>query len=247
MHSSKPTEIAARLERELRAGANPERAVAEKKYLKSDLEFYGVSMGAIREIVEAFLRGQVSITHQDLIELVKELWSRPNFERRMTAVILLDSCPAVLSTRDIPVIEQFIRASKTWALVDGLAVNVAGELVLRHPAVLQKLDRWAADSDFWIRRSLLLAHLKLLREGEGFPSVCRHADSMLAEKEFFIRKAIGWVLREVAKRNPKEVFDWLAPRTHVSSGVTVREATKYLNAGQRDRLMTAYNEKRPAI
>jgi 3-methyladenine DNA glycosylase AlkD len=182
LHSSSPAEIVARLEKALRARANPERAVAEKKYLKSDLEFYGVSMGAIREIVKAFIRGQVSITHQDLIELVQELWSRPNFERRMTAVILLDSSPAVLSTRDVPVIEQFIRASKTWALVDGLAVNVAGELALRHPAALQELDRWAADADFWIRRSLLLAHLKLLRKGEGFPSFCRHADPMLSEK-----------------------------------------------------------------
>lgn len=247
MHSSSPVEIAARIEKELRASGNSERAVAEKKYLKSDLEFYGASMGTIRKIVKTFLRDHASITHDDLIGIVLELWSQPIFERRIAAVVLLESCPALLSPHDIPVIEQLIRASRTWALVDGLAVKVTGELVLRHPAALQALDRWATDDDFWIRRSVLLAHLKLLREKEGFSSFCRHADSMLSEREFFIRKAIGWVLREVAKRSPDDVFHWLAPRTHIASGVTMREATKYLDSVQQEQLMTAYREKRIAI
>jgi 3-methyladenine DNA glycosylase AlkD len=248
LRSSNVAEIAARIEEQLRANGNPERAVAERKYLKSDLEFYGASMGAIRALVKAFVRGDPSsITHDHLIEIVLELWARPIFERRMTAVALLESCPAVLSPRDIPVIEQLIRASKTWALVDGLAVNITGELVLRHPASLQTLEGWATDPDFWIRRSVLLAHLKPLRKGEAFSSFCRHADSMLGENEFFIRKAIGWVLREVAKRKPDDVFDWLAPRTHIASGVTMREATRYLDADRRAELMTAYKEKRSAV
>jgi len=238
-------EVSARIEEELRANGNPQRAVAERKYLKSDLEFYGASMGAIRATVKAFVRGHASITHDELIAIVLELWSQPIFERRITAVVLLECYPALLSTRDIPVIEQLIRASRTWALVDGLAVKVTGELVLRHPSALQTLDRWAIDDDFWIRRSVLLAHLRLLGAKEGFSSFSRHADSMLSDKEFFIRKAIGWVLREVGKRNPKDVFDWLAPRTHIASGVTMREATKYLDADQRNQLMTAYKAKRP--
>ena len=69
---------------------------------------------------------------------------------------------------------------------------------------------------------------------------------MLDEKEFFIRKAIGWVLRDVGKRRPEEVSRWLAPRTHRASGVTMREATKYLPDPDRERLMLAYREKRPA-
>ncbi len=242
-----PAELGTQFEEELRASGNPERAVAGRKYLKSDLEFYGVSMGAIRGIVKAFVRGRPLVTHDDLLELATELWSRPNFERRMSAVVLLESCPAVLSVRDIPEIERMIRASKTWALVDGLKVNVVGEVVLRDPVALRTLGGWATDADFWIRRSLLLAHLKLLRKGEAFSSFGRYADIMLSEKEFFIRKAIGWALREAAKRDPVAVFDWLAPRTHIVSGVTMREATKYLPADRMDVLMIAYKSRRPAI
>jgi DNA alkylation repair enzyme len=69
---------------------------------------------------------------------------------------------------------------------------------------------------------------------------------MLAEREFFIRKAIGWVLRETAKARPEEVDAWLAPRTDRASGVTVREAVKYLPAPRRKALLAAYKAKRPA-
>jgi 3-methyladenine DNA glycosylase AlkD len=68
---------------------------------------------------------------------------------------------------------------------------------------------------------------------------------MLAEKEFFIRKAIGWVLRETAKRRPELVAQWLGPRVHRASGVTVREAVKPLPADLRDQLLRGYQERRP--
>ena len=69
--------------------------------------------------------------------------------------------------------------------------------------------------------------------------MARYADAMLDEREFFIRKAIGWVLRETSKRRPREVYDWLLPRARRASGVTMREATKYLSPEQRDALLAA--------
>ena len=74
------------------------------------------------------------------------------------------------------------------------------------------------------------------------------AEPMLDEREFFIRKAIGWVLREAGKRRPEEVAAWLGPRTHRASGVTMREAVKYLAAVDSSAaLMAAYREGRPVI
>jgi 3-methyladenine DNA glycosylase AlkD len=69
---------------------------------------------------------------------------------------------------------------------------------------------------------------------------------MLDEKEFFVRKAIGWVLRETGKRRPDEVYAWLSRRTHRASGVTMREAVKYLDGARKTELMTAYKEGRRA-
>ena len=96
-----------------------------------------------------------------------------------------------------------------------------------------------------MRRSSLLAELKPLKKGGDLEPFLRRAEPDAGREEFFIRKAIGWVLREAAKR-PTEVVAWLAPRTGRTSGVTIREAVKYLAEADRERLMTAYRERRPA-
>ncbi|SMX80003.1 DNA alkylation repair enzyme [Brevibacterium linens ATCC 9172] len=102
------------------------------------------------------------------------------------------------------------------------------------------LERWASEEDFWIRRSALLAHLVPLRQGRGdFDRFSRFAEAMLEEKEFFIRKAIGWILRDTARTRPDLVFDWILPRAHRASGVTVREAVKRLSPEQRDAVLAA--------
>ena len=136
-------------------------------------------------------------------------------------------------------VERLIREAKTWALVDGLAPSIAGRLVERHAELAATLDRWAADEDFWVRRSALLALLLPLRRGEGdFERFGRYADAMLEEREFFIRKAIGWVLRETSKKRPDLVYEWFLPRAARASGVTTREVVKYLPEEQRAEILS---------
>ena len=241
-----PVATADLIAEELRAIARPERAVQEKAYLKSDLEFMGASVWEIRRVVQAFARG-APLAHDDLIALVEALWARPVHERRMAAVALLELHPRLLGPADLPLVERLLRESRTWALVDGLAADVVGGILAGSPVrVTPVMDRWAADPDFWIRRSSLLAELRPLRGGADMAPFLQRADAMLDEKEFFIRKAIGWVLRETARRRQAEVVAWIAPRTHRASGVTMREVVRHLPAAEADRLMTAYREKRPA-
>jgi 3-methyladenine DNA glycosylase AlkD len=237
--------LARRVEAELKGAGTPERAAGEKSYLKSDLTFFGTPLADIRRVAKAIARDE-RLTHDDLIGLVRELWRKPVFERRIVAVVLLGLGVHQLDPKDLALIESLIRESKTWALVDGLAGDVVGEIGLRH-RIKQKLDRWAKDEDFWVRRSSLLAELKPLKMGSPFRPFAVRADAMLDDTEFFIRKAIGWVLRETSKKRPREVYEWIAPRTHRASGVTMREAVKYLDEREARRLMRAYKEGRPAI
>jgi 3-methyladenine DNA glycosylase AlkD len=226
------------LQRELQATGTPVRAVQEQRYLKSDLAFLGAGMPAIRSIVRSFARAQPTLDRATLLALVEALWLQPVHELRMTAVELLDYRSRLLEEEDIAVIERLLRGAKTWAFVDNLAESVAGALVVRYPALNATLDRWSGDADFWLRRSSMLALLLPLRAGGGdFERFAGYADRMLDEREFFIRKAIGWVLREVSKKRPQLVYDWLAPRVSRASGVTLREAVKYLSAEQRERLL----------
>ena len=174
----------------------PGHAEKEKRYLKSDLEFHGTGLPFMRSTVKRFLRAHLELTHDELFDLVAALWSRPVHESRTAAGRLLEARPDLVGAADLEPIERMLREAKTWALVDGMAVNVVGRLLLRDGDALPTMDRWATDDDFWIRRSALLSQMRTLKEGGSFDRFGRYADSMLEEKEFFIRKAIGWVLRE---------------------------------------------------
>jgi 3-methyladenine DNA glycosylase AlkD len=221
------------LEAHLRVLGTKERAEHERRYLKSELEHLGATVWQIRRETKAYAKDHPKLAHGELVELVEELWAKPVHERRMAAVFLIETYPALVAPGDLPLLERLVRESKTWALVDGLAGDVLGELLVRRPEAAPELDRWASDRDFWVRRSALLAQIKPLKAGTPFDRFARYADAMLDEKEFFIRKAIGWVLRETAKTRPDEVFEWLAPRAGRASGVTKREAIKYLDPVQR--------------
>lgn len=236
--------IADSLEETLRRAGTVHRAVGEKAYLKSDLDFTGTLVSVTRAAV-ASLDAGLGLDHDKLIALVGALWSKPVFERRLAATILLQRHPRLLGVADAAVIERLVRESRTWALVDYLAVDVLGRLVQADPdAVSPLMDRWAAADDFWVRRSSLLCELRSIREGGPLSRFLARADPMLEEPEFFIRKAIGWVLREAGKRQPDAVTAWLAPRTDRASGVTMREAVKRLPPSDAERLMAAYRERR---
>ena len=237
--------LARRIEAELERTGTSDRAEAEKRYLKSDLAFFGCTLGDMRRLTKA-VDADERPSHDELVALVRELWRKPVFERRMVAVLLLELHAGDLDSADLPLLETLIRESKTWALVDGLAGKVVGTIALRH-RVKQKLDRWARDDDFWVRRSSLLAELEPLKSGASFRPFADRADALLDETEFFIRKAIGWVLREMSKTRPQEVYEWIAPRTHRASGVTMREVVKHLGSRRADELMRAYRNGRPAV
>ena len=144
----------------------------------------------------------------------------------------------------MPLLERLIRESRTWALVDGLAASVAGPLVDRFPELTVVLDRWSVDEDFWMRRSALLALLGGLRVGRATSAaLLRYADAMLEEKEFFVRKAIGWVLRDTGVELLDLVHQWLLPRAGRASGVTLREALKPLSGEQRVAILEAKGPK----
>ncbi|HWF21053.1 MAG TPA: DNA alkylation repair protein [Acidimicrobiales bacterium] len=223
--------------------ADPDRADKERVYLKSELVFLGVGVPATRQLVRESWRQNGGLDHDGLIAAADRLWGSDIHEHRMAAVELLKLAPpGALGIDDRAMLEHLLRTARTWAYVDSLAADVVGTLVVSSPKAWSPvLDQWALDEDFWIRRTALLSLLVPLRQGGGdFGRFSRYADAMLDEREFFIRKAIGWILRDTSRRRPELVADWIEPRVARASGVTVREAVKHLEPERRDRIMEAY-------
>jgi 3-methyladenine DNA glycosylase AlkD len=235
-----PVRASAEIEQQLRAIGTPERAAGEKRYLKSQLDHLGATVWQNRRTIRGFVKQHSDLTHAELVAVSGALWSSGIFDCRLAAGLLLDARKELLTADDLSFLKELVRDSHTWALVDLLAGDVIGGFLVRQPEAADSLDQWARDADFWIRRAALLSNLRPLANGGGFDRFAGYADSMLDEREFFIRKAIGWVLREEGKRDPDRVYEWLAPRIDRASGVTVREAVKYLDPPRREELMTRY-------
>ena len=194
-------------------------------------------MPDMRALAVEYAKAHPELTREDLRALAVAAFETDVFELRCVALALADRRRALLEDRDLPWLLDLVDASKTWAFVDWIAATLIGDVMERYPASLRWLPIWANQKNFWIRRTALLAQLGTLRHGGGdWPLFTRVAAGMLDEKEFFIRKAIGWVLREVSKNRPKLVYDFIRAHKGEMSGLTLREGAKYLSDAQRKTL-----------
>lgn len=225
------------IEAALRRRGTQERAAGAKAYLKSELDFHGVDARGIRDTAREVFNRNPELDHDSVVALVRSLWVTDVFDLRAVGVALLERCPELLDVDDLGLVEELLRHSGTWALVDWICTKVAAPIVARNPATHAVLEQWSRDPDLWLRRASMLALLPELRAGRGqFELFARFASRMLDEREFFIRKSIGWVLRDTAKKRPELVYDFLRRHLERVSGLTFREAVKYLPEERREEL-----------
>jgi 3-methyladenine DNA glycosylase AlkD len=217
-------QIEARLEKE----GSDERAASVKAYMKTDLELFGVPMPMVRKLAQQIVR-EHELDHDDLFALVSLLYATDNFDARSLAIAILEKRKRKLGPEDLEPLVELVHRSGCWAHVDWLAATIIPVALSQHrrPEALRR--KWAKDPDLWLRRTSLLCDLTNLRKGGGdFELFSELAAGMIHEKEFFIRKAIGWILREVSKKRPELVQAFLSEYRPKLSGVTRREAEKYL-------------------
>jgi len=220
--------------RRLRRAGSAARAVGEKAYLRSDLRFWGTSQDSIRMAVREYCDSHPNLVRTELRSVAMALYATDVHELRAAAIGVLERDRETLDDRDMPWLLQVVRNSKSWAYVDWIAPKVIGDVIVRDPRARKRLAIWAKDKDFWVRRTALLAEHDALRAGGGdFALWSRLAGSMLDEREFFIRKAIGWVLREVSKKRPDLTYAFLRKHRDRVSRLSLLEGAKYLPAAQR--------------
>ncbi|WP_394827398.1 DNA alkylation repair protein [Pendulispora albinea] len=214
-----------------RAEGDADRARQEKAYLKSTLRFHGVSIPKVRRAAADFARAHTELDRSDLRAIVDALLGTDYHDLRSAGIALLERLRDRLDARDAAWLLACVRQCPGWAHVDWIATKVLGPTVQEHRSMPGLLRAWARDPDFWVRRTALLAQHDALRAGEGdFALFEELAVPMLGEKEFFIRKAIGWVLRETSKKRPELVHAFVARHGERMAGLTRREATKYLSS-----------------
>ena len=218
----------ASIESALRAQADPEQAVPMRAYMLNQFEFLGIRAGPRREALKALPK--FTGDPDELLALVAALWRLPEREFRYAAVDLLAKHHKRLDLAALPRIVQWVQTDAWWDTVDGLA-GVVGDIVLkaksRDADAQSVMDAWLVHPNLWVRRVAMLHQLGW-REHTDQERLFRYALTLAGETDFFIRKAMGWALRDHARTEPDAVRQFLSQHAEQLSGLTRREAGKHL-------------------
>jgi len=210
----------------LASAALPEKAPGMAAYMKSSMPFLGVPSPAVRRTVRSLAREHPFSGPAELQATAMELWTGANHrEERYAAIMLCDSRLGRGEPALLPFYAVVIETGQWWDYVDAVAPRLC-ELLIRDRGTMDPLLRqWSRHPNFWFRRAAIISQLP----AKGATDVALLADVIepnLADPEFFIRKAIGWALRQHARTDPEWVLRFVAG--HGLSPLSRRESRKHL-------------------
>lgn len=208
---------------------NAEDAKAMAAYMKTDMPFFGVKRPASEPIFREMMALYPVTTRDEYESGVRQLWSAPHREEKHFALRLANAVPRYITPTSLPLYRQLIVEGAWWDFVDDVSSRLVGKLLLdNRPRIAPVMEKWVDHNDMWLRRSALLVHLRH-KDATDQATLFDHCLRRSHETEFFIRKAIGWVLRQYARTAPKAVAEFVTSHRDSWSGLTYREATKHLD------------------
>lgn len=217
------------IRRELRQSADPERAKAMQAYMKSSMPYYGVGSPEMRGVCRRVFAGVALESEEAWRESVLSIWRGAKFREELYAAVELTGDRRARSwqtMRALPMYEEMIVGGAWWDIVDSISSNRLGEILRRQRGAMTKaMLAWSTDENLWKRRSAILCQLKF-KEATDLEMLYACIEPSIASREFFLRKAIGWALRQYAWTDPDEVARFVRSREADLSPLTKREALK---------------------
>lgn len=207
--------------------ADPDKAPAMAAYMKDQFRFLGVQTKDRRAAQRATVNALGDASADELIAFADACWDAPERELQYVATDALRKHEGRLSAAHLADMAELITSKSWWDTVDSLAVHTVGPMVARHPELSAEMDVWIDDDDIWLARTAILHQLSY-KERTDPGRLFAYADRRAADTEFFIRKALGWALRQYARTDPDAVRAYVAANEDRLSGLTKREALKHL-------------------
>ena len=212
------------LEMRFTRNSNPIYAAKMKKYMRDKFEYLGISSPLRKELTKDLLNRSNLPPLLEVREISTELWNKPEREYQYFAQEFLNKYSKQYDAQFIDHFEHLITTKSWWDTVDHISSNLVGSHLQRFPALMIPTSRkWCLSDNMWLQRASIIFQLKYkfkTNENVLFEYIKHHSDS----SEFFIRKAIGWALREYSKTHPQEVIEFV--NTNQLSGLSKREALK---------------------
>jgi 3-methyladenine DNA glycosylase AlkD len=216
------------LQAAFRGAADPARAVAMAAYMRDQFAFLGVPAPEQRRLSAPVIRAVPAPTEADVVGFTTQCWAADEREYQYAgcdyAIRHVGRCSAAFLAHA----RVLITTKSWWDTVDALATRVVGPLVARTPALVAVMDEWIDSNDIWMARTAILHQLHYRADTDA-DRLFTYCERRAGDREFFLRKAIGWALREYSKTDPMEVRRFVAGHTSVLSALSAREALKWLD------------------
>jgi 3-methyladenine DNA glycosylase AlkD len=210
------------------AAADPGRAPGMQAYMKSTMPYYGLKSAQVDQICQKAFADHPFPSCREWSAAILELWRGARYREERYASIRLISVKAhreCWTPELMAVLEEMIVTGAWWDYVDAVA-HVVGELLRSHPKRIRPVMRaWSTDPNLWKRRVSIICQISFKRDTD-LELLYANIEPNLADRDFFIRKAIGWALRAYAWTNPKEVARYVRAHEAELSGLSRREALK---------------------
>ena len=214
------------LAEEFEKNSDPAKAFHQKAYLKNKFKFYGITTPERREIQKPFLVKDHLPEKRYVDNIVMELWSRPHREFHYFAQELAFKYRRQIEKEDIVLYEYMVINNSWWDTVDFISTKLMGDYFKKYPEQIEKyIKKWLASGNMWLQRSALLFQLKYKKDLDE-ELMAYTINNLLGSKEFFINKAIGWLLREHSRTNPDWVIEF-TDKTELSY-LSKREALRLI-------------------
>jgi 3-methyladenine DNA glycosylase AlkD len=204
---------------------DPAAAAPMRAYMRDQFPFLGIPTTRRRPLSREVLEGLPRPGEDDLRAVALACWELPEREFQYFACDWLRRHAAVCSPEFLDTARTLITTKSWWDTVDALAARVVGPIVARHPATVPTMDAWLADENMWLARTAILHQLGYAERTDA-DRLFRYCLARAGHGDFFIRKAIGWALRQYAKTDPAAVRSFVAAHAGQLSPLSKREALK---------------------
>jgi 3-methyladenine DNA glycosylase AlkD len=216
------------LESLFRQNANQSDAKGAAAYMKNQFAFLGIKSPLRRELQRVFFEKACLPDEKQSFEIARKLWEMPEREFQYCAMELLAKHKRKFEENDIRFFEHLITQRSWWDTVDNINSQLLGPWFQQFPHHIIPITKgWNHSDNVWLIRSSLLFQLKYKNKLDK-ELLSRYILHQHSHPDFFVRKAIGWVLREYAKTNPRWVNDFVSTHRQKLSALSIREALKHL-------------------
>jgi|GEM_PF-1841738 len=211
----------------LKKKGDPIHAKNEEKYLKTKLKCYGIYGTELDLALNEFYKSHKDISKHELLYLLDRLWNSKSHTEKTFAIKLTSKFISLFEQEDIPYFKKWVKESDGWCHTDYICGLIVGKLVYKYPSIKKTINSWRKDSILWVRRASLISYIVSIRNTDrDIKDIFDNSIYLSSEKNFFIRKAIGWILRETSKKYPKEVLKFVSKHENKLSTLSRREAIR---------------------